>query len=271
MIVTLIIGKASNLSQNLYPNIENSVLISSRTIKDNIEVLSSYRDSKINIIFNNFQLSTQLNNLENSSDYITNAIFITSQVLDYFSKTDINKIIYTSSSSVYGNNILCGEKDEVKPLNLHSSLKIANEKLVEKFCSDKGVDFTITRIFNMYGGDDNFSIISKIIHAIKNEKEITIVNHGNAVRDFIHIDDVVKIYIKLLEKNVKVINIGTGHGFSIKTLLDFLENKGKKIKVTNMTREELKISTADISLLNDLLGSLKFKDVEDYLTKELSL
>ena len=271
MIQTLIIGKESNLSQQLASKIENSTLVSSRKIKENIEILSKYKDKKINVIFNNFQVSRELNNLKNSSDYITNAILITSKILEYFKHSDINKIIYTSSSSVYGNNICCRESDEVKPLNLHSSLKIANEKLIEKFCSEKNINFTITRIFNMYGGDDKFSVVSKILDAAKKDESITIVNHGNAIRDFIHIADVVKIYVTLLKINIPLINIGTGEGVSIKTLIDYLELQGVKLKVENIFRDELKVSTSESKLLTELTGIQSFKSVQEYLSNELDL
>lgn len=271
MITTLIIGKESNLSRQLEAKISNSTLLSAREIRENLELLLKYKNQKINIIFNNFQSSTQLNNLKNSSEYIANAILTTSLILDYFKKSDINKIIYTSSSSVYGNNILCSEEDAVKPLNLHSSLKIANEKLIEKFCTDKEIDFTITRIFNMYGADDKFSVISKILSSAKKSEEITIVNGGNAIRDFIHIDDVVEIYAQLLEIKVKVLNVGTGNGVSIKSLLDFLHYRGVDLKVKNIERDELKVSTADIKLLKNRVGKKSFNKLEDYLSHELNI
>jgi len=271
MSITLIIGKASNLSVHLNEILNTSVLISSRDIGKNIDVLSVYKEKRINIIFNNFQSSIYLNNLENTSEYIENSILITAQVLDYFKESDIDKIIYTSSSSVYGNNILCSETDEVKPLNLHSSLKIANEKLIEKFCSLHNINFTITRIFNMYGGDDKFSVISKILNAVRNNKEITIVNGGNAIRDFIHIDDVVDIYSELLNVNVKLLNIGTGNGVSIKSLIDFLHYRGVNLKVKNIQRDELKISTADVKLLKETLHKNTFKELEEYLSDELHI
>lgn len=271
MIATLIIGKESNLSRQLNSKISSAILVSARAIREDLGLLSKYKNQKINIIFNNFQSSTQLNNLKNSSEYISNAIVTTSLVLDYFKENAINKIIYTSSSSVYGNNILCSEADEVKPLNLHSSLKIANEKLIEKFCTDKEIDFTITRIFNMYGADDKFSVISKILSSAKNGKEITIVNDGNAIRDFIHIDDVVEIYAQLLETKVKVLNIGTGNGVSIKSLLDFLHYRGIDLKVKNIQRDELKVSIADIKLLKDRVGKESFNKLEDYLSTKLNI
>ena len=270
-----IIGKGSNLSSFLSKKIINSKLISSREILTNIEELNVLKDNlPINIIFNNFQPATKLNEFVNLENYVVNSILTTSKVLDFIKNNQIvvNKIIYTSSSSVYGNNILCNENDELKPMNLHASLKVANEKLVEKFCIENSIDYTIARIFNMYGGDDNFSIISKIIQAYKDNNELTIVNNGNAIRDFIHIEDVVDIYSKILDKkDIKILNIGSGNGSSIKNILDFLNNHNIKIKTKNIQREELKISTADISKLKELLKKDTFFGVEDYLKKELNI
>ena len=270
-----IIGKGSNLSSFLSKKIINSKLISSREILTNIEELNVLKDNlPINIIFNNFQPATKLNEFFNLENYVVNSILTTSKVLDFLKNNQIkvNKIIYTSSSSVYGNNILCNENDELKPMNLHASLKVANEKLVEKFCIENSIDYTIARIFNMYGGDDNFSIISKIIKAYKNNEELNIVNNGNAIRDFIHIEDVVDIYSKILDKkDIKILNIGSGNGSSIKNILDFLNNHNIKIKTKNIQREELKISTADISKLKALLKKDTFFGVEDYLKKELNI
>lgn len=268
-----IIGKGSNLSSFLSKKIINSKLISSREILTNIEELNVLKDNlPINIIFNNFQPATKLNEFFNLENYVVNSILTTSKVLDFIKNNQIvvNKIIYTSSSSVYGNNILCNENDELKPMNLHASLKVANEKLVEKFCIENSIDYTIARIFNMYGGDDNFSIISKIIKAYKNNEELNIVNNGNAIRDFIHIEDVVDIYSKILDKkDIKILNIGSGNGSSIKNILDFLNNHNIKIKTKNVQREEIKISTADVSKLKELFNKDEFLSVEDYLKKEL--
>lgn len=270
---TIIIGKQSNLSYSLSKSLQNCFLISSRDIKKDIHILYKHKheNEKINIIFNNFQQSTQLNKLENCNDYIINSIFITSMVLDCFKENNINKIIYTSSSSVYGNNIHCKETDITMPLNLHSSLKLANEKLIEKFCNENNIDFTIARVFNMYGGRDEFSIISKIINSIKNNQEINIVNHGNAIRDFIHIDDVVFIYKKLLDIKVNVLNVGTGDGVSIKNLLDFLHVRGIRLQIKNIVKDELKISTAANELLTQIVGQQSFRKVEDYLSQELGI
>lgn len=230
-----------------------------------------FKNKNINIIFNNFQTASQLNVTDHLDQYIENAIGITSRVLEYFRETDIQKIIYTSSSSVYGNNIFCNEYDEVNPLSLHAALKVSNEKLIEKYCTDRNIDYTITRIFNMYGEDDTFSIISKIIAAYKNNTILPIVNNGNAIRDFIHINDVVDAYAQLLRlKKIPILNIGTGSGTSIKNILTFLKNHHIHLNVQNINKKELKTSTADNTLLIKQLKMNTFIDIEHYLLSVLT-
>jgi UDP-glucose 4-epimerase len=272
MIVNIIVGKESNLSNAIIKKIKNGILISSREIQEDIDILSKYRNCQINLIFNNFQAAQHLKILNSSSDYIINSILVTARIMDYLQKGNINKIIYTSSSSVYGNNIFCNEKDELKPMNLHSALKVANEKLIEKFCTENNIDYTITRIFNLYGGTDKFSIISKMINAYKNNEILTIVNNGNGIRDFIHIDDVVDIYVKLLDiKNLNIINIGTGFGSSIKNILDFLSTHNVSISTTNTDMDELKTSTSDRRLLDKIFHKKSFIKLEDHLKKEFNI
>ena len=130
--VNLVIGKQSNLSNVLQQKIDNIILISARDILANIEILAPYKKLKIRLIFNHFRPSTQLNNIENYTQYMQQAIVSTSMILDYLSPTLIEKIIYTSSSSVYGSNRLCQESDILKPINLHASLKISNEKIQKR-------------------------------------------------------------------------------------------------------------------------------------------
>lgn len=270
-LTTLIIGKNSNLTQALTHNIPDCFILSSRELSSNIELLSSFKDQEINLIFNNFQPATRLNESENNTQYIENSIVITSKILDYFKETPIKKMIYTSSSSVYGNNIFCNEADQVKPLSLHSTLKASNEKLIEKYANKRQIDYSITRIFNMFGGNDVFSIISKILTAYIQNETLTIINNGNAIRDFIYIDHVVEVYSRLLTAtNIPIINIGSGHGTSVRNILDFLKINHIELKIQTLSRDELKTSTANNAIMASLLGHHEFEKVEDYLLKQLT-
>ncbi|MFN4150584.1 MAG: NAD-dependent epimerase/dehydratase family protein [Candidatus Sericytochromatia bacterium] len=267
----IIICKNSNLSKHLFDKLHSADLISSRDILKKDNLLSIYKNEYLNIIINGFQPANCLNDISDPLDYISNSILVTSKILSEIKNLNINKIIYTSSSSVYGDNPYCKEEDLLSPLNLHSSLKVANEKLIEKYCTENNIKYHIIRIFNMYGGDDNFSVISKIIKAYKQKEVLKIVNNGSAIRDFIHINDVTSVYKYILENNINypILNIGSGKGISLSILLEFLELNNVKIQIENITRNEIKISTACVEKINSFINTHNFSDVKDYLILEL--
>lgn len=270
--MTLIIGKSSNLSKKIANTLINSHLVSVRDFLSNENLLDQYKREKINIIFNNFQTATELNSLESPSQYIAQSIYATALILEKIKDFNINKIIYTSSSSVYGNNKLCAEDDVLMPLSLHASLKAANERLIEKFCSDKGFDYTIVRLFNMFGGDDKFSVISKIIRAFKEKGEITVINNGESIRDYIYIEDVVTVYQKLLDiKKLPIVNMGSGERTSLKDILEYLKKHNLYVETKSLSRNEINISIADSRLLREKVGDLEFKKVHEYMLEEIKV
>ena len=271
--MTIVIGKNSNLSNHLIDKLNNSTVVSSRDIMSDVNVLSKYKDQEINLIFNNFQPAIKLNEMVNAEEYTMNCIGVTSKILNYCLTGNIkmNKIIYTSTAAVYGDNKCSVETDELKPSSLHASLKASNEKLIEKFCADNKIDYTIVRVFNMYGGNDEFSIISKILLAIRSNKEIIIANNGNSIRDFIHVQDVADIYVKLIDiKNVKVLNIGTGIGKSVKNIIKSFKKYDANISAKYIFLNEIKTSTANIEILSKLLNKKSFIQIEDFIKQELS-
>jgi UDP-glucose 4-epimerase len=270
--MTIIIGKNANLSIALAKALPDIRLISSQNPIKDLEKLELGKTDSVHVIFNNFQRSTMLYDVSDPTAYVQRALMCTAEVLEHLEKSGVAllKILYTSSSSVYGNNIFCKEDDPLIPTSLHASLKITNEKLVESFCQKNSYDYTICRVFNMYGGNDNFSIISKIIRAARENIELTLYNNGNAVRDFIHIDDVVTVYKALLEtRNTPIVNVGTSNGISVRHILDFLRNHQTDIRYKTIDREELRISTADISRLQKILPDLKFGRAEEYILKQV--
>ena len=270
--LNIIIGKRSNLSKHLANALDNCLLISSNSLENELSQINWEGVEKANLIMNQFQPSFRLNDASLPIDYINNSILTTARVLEFvkINNTKFNKIIYTSSSSVYGQNKLCTESDIQMPISLYASLKLANEYLVSRFCSDEKIDFTVTRIFNIYGGHDQFSIISKLINAINNNIEIDLVNNGNAIRDFIYIDDVVKAYkVVLTCSNLPTINIASGVGTSVNSILIFLNKSGFKVKFNSIKKDEIGISIADNSKLMELCELYDFHSLEDYLLESL--
>lgn len=270
--MTIIIGANSNLSKVLIASIPNVIVISTTNIATELEKLHFNKNEKINIIFNQFQKSTKLKTLDDPIDYINRSISSTGIALDFIEKYSLNikKIIYSSSSSVYGKNSECKESSLLTPLSLEASLKLSNELLIKRFCENYSIDYTITRIFNMYGNEDEFSIISKIINTYKKNKVLTLINNGGAIRDYIHIDDVVFIYKILLNTTgINVLNIGTGKGVSVFNILKLLKKNGILIDTKVINKEELKVSIANIEELQKLIENYKFKEVDDFIISQL--
>ena len=269
----IVIGKDSNLSTSLKKEIPDIILISARNISEYSFSTLKDKHKSICVIFNNFYSSALLNESSNFEAYINQSISITSNVLSYLTKYNLNveKIIYSSSSSVYGNNNLCSEVDEPKPQSLQACLKLSNEKLIERFCNKNLISYTITRIFNMYGGRDRFSIISKIEKCLQNKKTLNLINNGSGVRDYIYIGDVIKIYKELLtnhKNSPKIINIGTGIGISVAEILSYLKNESINLKTLSINKDEIKESISCTNKLKKFSNIKGFVDVTQYLIKK---
>ena len=226
--------------------------------------------SGINIIYNGFWPATKLGDLSQPDDYISQSIQATSKLLNSIKSKNINKFIYTSSASVYGNYSFCEEASECMPLSLHASLKVANEKLVSLFCQQNDIPFAIVRLFNMYGGEDKFSVIAKILNAAKGESELNVLNGGKAIRDFIYIEDVVAAYLKILTSDFSgVINVASGFKTSVAEVMDKLQAENFPIKSHSLQRDEIQCSVASVEKLSKLVDMSTFTRVEDYLLAEL--
>lgn len=275
--MVFIIGARSNLSIKLHDGIENSVLISSKELQNSDNFLIKYSHiQEMYFIVNAFYPANKLNDISKPLKYIQLSVYLLANLLqnikDIKNKYNIKimKILYTSSASIYGDNTNCSEKNHPMPLSLHSSLKVSSEFLLSKFCKEENINYTIARIFNMYGGNDKFSVIFKIINAIKNNQSISLINDGKALRDFIHINDVVVSYQELLHNNqYDIVNIANGKAISVNEILQYLISKKININTINTNREEINISIANIDRLNKIIDVDKFSSVFSFLDNEI--
>lgn len=258
---TLIIGKRSFISKELRKVIPNSTLISA----DEFVIKNLKNHEKINIIINSFYPVAQLNNIENYRDFIDKSILSLSKILDKIKPKTINKILYTSSSVVYGSIIDNPDQKDTFNRNLYSYTKLCCENLLKNFCDKNNLNLLIARVFNCYSSNNNFSVINKILESLKNSKKITINNEGNSIRDFIHVNDVAKIYLILIKKFKKgTFDVGTGNGIKIKDLLKRINFPEKNIKYRKKYNEEIDFSVANLDNYKEKLKNFNFKKIENF-------
>ena len=223
MTKNIIFGKKSKLTDSLVKKIKNAQVISSTNI--NLKKIKLRSKDKTNYIFNNFYPSFKLNNLNflEYQKFVELSIQRLIQILSNLNSRNINKIIYTSSSSVYSleENLRISEIDKYNR-KIYASFKYSAEKIIENFCREKNIDFYIMRLFNTYGDEnDSFSFIEKLIKIKKKKLKLRLINNGISLRDFIHLDDVSLIYKKFLNNKYTpgIYDIGTGEGQLIKNLV----------------------------------------------------
>ena len=198
MTKSIIFGKKSKLTESIVKKIKDVEVISSTDIK--LKKIKLKNNKKINYIFNNFYPSFKLNDL-NSSEYhkfVELSLLRLVQILSNLKIRNINKIIYTSSASVYSlTDDLRNSKIDSYNRKIYASFKYSAEKLIENFCHENNINFYIMRLFNTYGDEnDQFSFIDKLIDIKKTKQNLTLINNGISLRDFISLSDVAKIYQK---------------------------------------------------------------------------
>tara|TARA_Y100000590_G_scaffold252145_1_gene283125 strand:- start:132 stop:2354 length:2223 start_codon:yes stop_codon:yes gene_type:complete len=264
MIKTYILGTGF-LSNNLRKKVNNSKIYSATDFVKNLKKIDD--NKKFNLIINTFYSSRKLNKIQSYEIFVKKSLSEVSLVIDKIGKKKINKIIYTSSSSVYGsvnNNI---KVDDSNNRYAYSSLKLSAESLLKNFCDKKKIKLIICRLFNLYGGNENFSVISKLKDLKKNKiKKIKIFNKGESIRDFIHINDVTEIYKKLLiSSKPDIYDIGTGQGIKIIDILNNLNIKKNRIIYEQTKNHEVDKSIAKNNSLLKEIKYKKFRKIENFL------
>ena len=186
------------------------------------------------------------------------------------------KVIFASSSSVYGNQTHFPIQEEVekKPLNPYGQTKLEDEKISSKYAAD-GLRIIGLRYFNVYGIGQNPSyagVIPKFIERLSQHKPPIIEGDGTQIRSFTFIDDVIKANILAFERDVDhtFFNIATEYKTSINELAEIMiKISGLDLKpIYDKPRKgDIKKSYADISRAKKLLGWNPDVNLEEGLKK----
>lgn len=143
----------------------------------------------------------------------------------------VEKIIYASTSGVYGHSAISQSVTEnihIDPRTSYAIAKRYNEIYLAALNEEKGLQSVSLRFFNVYGiGQDNRMVIPRFFEQAMQNKPITVYGNGNQTRDFTYIDDVVKACCLISEK-VKGSEIFNVSNEDEKTILD-LAHEIKKL------------------------------------------
>lgn len=180
------------------------------------------------------------------------------------------RLIFLSSCAVYGAAVCTDEEQTCGPLTVNGISKLLGERLVAEYCASRKIPFQIVRLFNMYGGDDRFSVISRIERAVTGHEALQLNNAGSAMRDFVHVDDAALAVTRLLSQPLRheCINIGTGVATRIGDLVDIALKACPALKIQHRRVPEVDHSEAQVRRLHENID-IRFRDVKTYLQTQL--
>lgn len=263
----LVTGINGNLSQHIISNAKNYTVEGlSRNDWDKLDEKLSNVDA---IIHAAGDIRTSVNNVPVSN--IDSNVMSTMRLLEASVKHKIKHFYFVSSCAVYGDVSHTNEAQICYPISLNGDIKKLNETIIRSFCKENKIGFTSFRVFNTFGGDDKFSIVSKLLNEARSSGTFILNNHGLSQRDFIHVNDIAQIIMRTLELNDKpeYLNVGTGTTHKIAELYNLVIEKHPDLKVKHTELPEIEYSRADNRLLMKLMPT-DFISVIDYLKDELA-
>ena len=209
--------------------------------------------------------------LENPHAYINSNIVAFTNVLEACRAIKPQHLVYASSSSVYGGNtkLPFSETDNVDhPVSLYAATKKANELMAHTYSHLYGLPTTGLRFFTVYGPWGRPDMAPFLFaDAILNDKPIKVFNHGDMLRDFTYIDDIVEGVIRVLDKQAtpststgapyRLFNIGNNQPEKLLDFIAMLESaigKTTAKELLPMQAGDVKATYADTSALEAWVG-----------------
>lgn len=204
----------------------------------------------------------------------------TKNVLDAAHENKIKRLIYASTSAVYGDDpeLPKTEQSPIKPMSMYASTKLDGEQAVRN-CA--GLENVTLRLLNVYGPRQNpespySGVISKFITKLLRHQQPIIYGDGTQTRDFVYVTDVVDaIFLAITKPQAagETFNIATGTQTSVNQVFSYLKQlTGSSVKpgFGPRPRDDILHSVADISKANKILDYAPKVSIREGLEKTLA-
>ena len=212
--------------------------------------------------------------IENPVEYETNNTIGTLNVLKCASDAGVRRVVYSASSSAYGNTekLPSKETDPINPMSPYGAQKYYGEVMCKMFSEVYGLETVSLRYFNIYGERQNVGgayamVIGIFVDQLLNGKPMTIRGNGEQRRDFTYVGDVVNANILASQSEKvgkgEVINIGNGDNRSINEIADMIGDNKVNVAPVIEPPETL----ADNSLAEELLGWKPKGNIDTWIPK----
>ncbi|MFX0156144.1 MAG: GDP-mannose 4,6-dehydratase [Candidatus Hodarchaeota archaeon] len=206
------------------------------------------------------------------NDFNVNGIL---NILNAARKKDVEKIIFASSASVYGDTPTLPKTEDMPrlPLSPYGVSKLACEAYIQSYHHVYGLDASCLRYFNIYGPRQRDSPYSGVIaiwlgRIIRNE-DLIIFGDGKNIRDFTYVKDVVQANLLAAQNDIggEILNIACGSPITLtdlaKLMLKLANKENLKIKYADPRPGDILHSYGDVSKAKQIIGfEAKFNQEE---------
>lgn len=194
--------------------------------------------------------------------YLRNNIAATQRLLEAAKRSSIKKLVYASSSSVYGDakELPVTEETLPQPVSPYGVSKLAAEHLCSLYAKSYGVPAVSLRFFTVYGpGQRPDMAIQRFLSACLTGDRVAIYGDGEQTRDFTFVDDVVEAQVRALEAPPEelVLNVCGGSRISVNELLSLIrEETGRSLRAEygDAERGDARHTLGDNSRARRVLG-----------------
>lgn len=180
----------------------------------------------------------------------TQNIEMTKNIIKIAKKYTVSKLIFASTSNVYGNREHCLESNDVCPLNIYAMTKVISEKLL--LTSKLNTKIYIFRYANIFGQYGYAGLIFDLYKKIKAQQQnICLRGKGQNYRAYIHIDDVVKQTINIVKtETAGIYNIGNNIAYSVKEIAILVKKimKSKKEIIFDLRENNFDLNIVTMNL-----------------------
>lgn len=186
-------------------------------------------------------------------------------VLSLSKNTGVKRVLYSSSSEVYGEPVEIPQNEETTPLNSrlpYAIVKNIGEAFLRSYQQEFNLDYTIFRFFNTYGPKQSKDfVVSKFLNAALEDKDITVYGDGLQTRTFCFISDNTEACVKAFYEDEvinDVINIGSNKEVTIlelaQTIIKATDSKSKVIHLDPLKEGDMTRRMPDNSRMLKILG-----------------
>lgn len=267
---------------------EKDFALSSYSVYEKYHTLNEYNFDAIILLAASKSVPASF---ENPLNYYRNNLNIVLNTLYFAKERGIKKIIFSSSSSVYGNpnKLPVTEESPLDPLSPYARSKMYCEGILNDVCKKEGISLINFRYFNVGGnlkggsiGNENIhsdGLLTNLLNAYIEDKPFEIYGNdyetrdGTPLRDIIHVEDIVDAHLKGLKYLDKhngqyTFNLGTGKGVTVMEVFNELEKiVGSKLRAAIAPRRKGDVirSLANSDLAEEALKWKAKRSIKDIL------